>query len=179
MLFALHYTNRITSVLTGAVTPSGRDVVQSRNVDSADIYGVEAAAHVVLSAATTADLVINYVRGEQNEADGVDVSADRIPPFNGRLSLRYIVSDALSVEPYLLFAGSQDRLSPRDIRDVRINPEGTPGWLTANVAVAWQPNDRWQIVASLENLFDKQYRVHGSGIDSTGTNLILSLHWLW
>ncbi len=179
MLFALHYTNRITSVLTGAVTPSGRDVVQSQNVDSADIYGVEAAAHVVLSAATTADLVINYVRGEQNEADGVDVSADRIPPFNGRLSLRYIVSDALSVEPYLLFAGSQDRLSPRDIRDVRINPEGTPGWLTANVAVAWQPNDRWQIVASLENLFDKQYRVHGSGIDSTGTNLILSLHWLW
>jgi hemoglobin/transferrin/lactoferrin receptor protein len=179
MLFALHYTDRITSVLTGAVTPSGRDVVQSRNVESADIYGVEAAAHVVMSATTTADLVINYVRGEQSEADDVDVSADRIPPFNGRLSLRYIVSDALSVEPYLLFAGSQDRLSPRDIRDVRINPDGTPGWLTANVAATWQPNDRWQIVASLENLFDKQYRVHGSGIDSTGTNLILSLHRSW
>jgi outer membrane receptor for ferrienterochelin and colicin len=179
MLFALHYTDRITSVFTGAVTPSGRDVVQSRNVESADILGVEAAAHFILSAATTTGLIVNYIRGEQTEAGSVAVSADRIPPFNGRLSLRYAASESLSVEPYLLFAGSQDRLSPRDIRDVRINPDGTPGWLTANVAVTWQPNERWQFVASLENVFDKQYRLHGSGIDSTGTNLILSLHTLW
>ncbi len=178
MLFALHYTNRITSVLAGAVTPSGRDVVQSRNVESADIYGVEAAAHFVLSATTTADLVVNYVRGEQLEADGVEVSADRIPPLNGRLTLRYAVSDSLFVEPYLLFAASQGRLSPRDIRDVRINPAGTPGWVTANVALAWQPNEHWQVVTRLENIFDKQYRVHGSGIDSTGTNLYLSLRTL-
>lgn len=179
VLFALHYTDRITSVLTGAVTPSGRDVVQSRNVESADIYGVEAAAHVVLSAAMTADLVVNYVRGEQRETDGVAVSADRIPPINGRLTLRYTVSDSLSVEPYLLFAASQDRLSPRDIRDVRINPDGTPGWLTLNIAAAWQLNDRWQIGASLENILDKNFRVHGSGIDSAGINLGLSLQTLW
>ncbi|RLA30017.1 MAG: hypothetical protein DRR11_14305 [Gammaproteobacteria bacterium] len=179
MLFALHYTDRITSVLTGAVTPSGRDIVQNLNVESADIHGIEAAAHFVFSAATTADVVVNYTRGEQEEADGLVVSADRIPPLNGRLSLRHTVSDSLSVEPYLLFAGSQDRLSPRDIRDIRINPDGTPGWLTANVAVTWRPNDRWQIVTSLENLFDKNYRVHGSGIDSTGRNLLLSLHTQW
>jgi len=179
MLFTLYYADRITSVLTGDVTPTGRDIVQSQNVQSADIRGIEAAAHFVLSASTTADLVVNYVRGEQTEADGVTVSADRIPPFNGRLSLRYVVSDALFVEPYLLFAGSQNRLSPRDSRDVRINPDGTPGWLTANVAATWQPQDGWQIVAALENLFDKKYRAHGSGVDSTGTNLILSLRKLW
>jgi outer membrane receptor protein involved in Fe transport len=179
MLFALHYTDRITSVLTGAVTPSGRDVVQNQNVESADIHGIEAAAHFVFSATTTADVVVNYTRGEQEEADGLVVSADRIPPLNGRLSLRHTVSDSLSVEPYLLFAGSQDRLSPRDIRDVRIDPTGTAGWLTANIATIWQPADNWQIVASLENLFDKRYRVHGSGIDATGRNLLLSLHMLW
>jgi outer membrane receptor protein involved in Fe transport len=53
------------------------------------------------------------------------------------------------------------------------------GWLTANIATIWQPADNWQIVASLENLFDKRYRVHGSGIDATGRNLLLSLHMLW
>jgi len=104
MLFALHYTDRITSVLTGAVTPSGRDVVQNQNVESADIHGIEAAAHFVFSAATTADVVVNYTRGEQEEADGQVVSANRIPPLDGRLSLRHTVSDSLSVEPYLLFA---------------------------------------------------------------------------
>jgi len=179
MLFALHYTDRITSVLTGAVTPTGRDVVQSRNVESADIHGVEAAAHFVLSASSTADLVVNYTRGEQKEADGLEVSADRIPPLNGRLSVRYMASATLFVEPYLLFASSQDRLSPRDVRDVRINPDGTPGWLTANIAVTWRPDDRWQLVASLENLLDKKYRVHGSGIEATGRNLILSVQTLW
>jgi len=179
MLFTLHYTDRITSVLTGAVTPTGRDVVQSRNLKSADIYGIEAVAHFVLSATSTANLIVNYTRGEQEEADGQEVSADRIPPLNGRLSLRQAVSESLVVEPYLLFASSQDRLSPRDIRDVRINPEGTAGWLTANIAVTWQPTEHLQFVASLENLFDKRYRVHGSGIDAAGTNVILSLHMLW
>jgi len=179
MLFALHYTDRITSVLTGAVTPAGRDVVQSRNVESADIHGIEAAAHFVLSDSTTADLVVNYTRGEQEEAGGQEFPADRIPPLNGRLSLRHVVTDSLSVESYLLFASGQDRLSPRDIRDVRINPNGTAGWLTLNLAAIWRPADDWQIVASVENIFDKRYRVHGSGVDSAGRNLILSLHKLW
>ena len=179
MLFALHYTDRITSVLTGAVTPAGRDVVQSRNVESADIHGIEAAAHFVLSASTTADLVVNYTRGEQEEAGSQVFPADRIPPLNGRLSMRHVVSDSLSVESYLLFASGQDRLSPRDIRDVRINPNGTAGWLTLNLAAIWRPADGWQIVASVENIFDKRYRVHGSGVDSAGRNLILSLHKLW
>jgi outer membrane cobalamin receptor len=40
-LFTLHYTDRIASVLTGAVTTDGRDVVQSQNVSSADIRGIE------------------------------------------------------------------------------------------------------------------------------------------
>jgi outer membrane receptor protein involved in Fe transport len=153
--------------------------VQSRNVDEADIYGVEVAANFIFSATTTAALVANYVRGEQAQADGLEVFADRIPPFNGRVSLLHHVSESFSVEPYLLFAGSQDRLSPRDIRDVRINPDGTPGWLTANIAATWRPNDRWQVMAVLENMFDKRYRVHGSGLDSSGANLILSLHMLW
>jgi outer membrane receptor protein involved in Fe transport len=179
MLFALHYTDRISSVLTGAVTVDGRDIVQSRNVASADIRGIEGAFHLILSPLLSADLIVNYLRGEQVESDGSENPADRIPPFNGRLSLRYQASNSLLVEAAIRFAGSQDRLSPRDSQDVRINPAGTPGWVTANIAATWQSGERWQATVSVENILDKQYRLHGSGIDATGRNLLLSVHYAW
>jgi outer membrane receptor protein involved in Fe transport len=178
-LFTLHYTDRIASVLTGAVTMDGRDVVQNQNVSSADIRGVEGNFQVALTPALTTFLVVNYLYGEQSEIDGTENPADRTPPFNGRLSLQYGASDSLLIEPYILFAGSQDRLSPRDVQDVRINPAGTPGWVTANIAATWQSGERWQATARVENIFDKRYRLHGSGIDATGWNLLLSLQVFW
>jgi len=179
VLFTLHYTDRIASVLTGAVTSDGRDIVQSRNVSNADIRGVEGAFRVTLSALLTANLIVNYLHGEQTEPDGSESPADRIPPLNGRLSFHYQANNSLVIEPYILFAGSQDRLSPRDVRDVRINPAGTPGWVTANVAATWQAGERWQATARVENILDQQYRSHGSGIDASGRNLLLSLHYSW
>jgi outer membrane cobalamin receptor len=178
-LFTLHYTDRIASVLTGAATMDGRDVVQSQNVSSADIRGIEGYLHLVLSSALTADLIVNYVYGEQAENDGTENPADRIPPFNGRLSFHYQASESLFIEPYFLFAGSQDRLSPRDVQDVRINPAGTPGWVTANIAATWHAGERLEATARVENIFDKRYRMHGSGIDATGWNLMLSLQLSW
>ena len=175
----MHYTDRIVSVLTGAITADGRDIVQSRNISNADISGAEGSFRLTLSPLLTADLVVNYLHGEQNESDGTESPADRIPPFNGRLSFHFQANNSLTIEPYMLFAGSQDRLSPRDARDVRINPAGTPGWVTANIAANWQASERWQATARVENILDKQYRLHGSGIDATGRNLLLSLHYSW
>lgn len=179
ILFTLRYSDRIASVLTGAVTADGRDIVQSQNVSSADIGGIESSLHVMMSPSLTMYLVFNYLYGEQSETDGREGPADRIPPFNGRLSLRYQANSSLLVEPYLLYAGSQDRLSPRDVRDVRINPAGTPGWVTANIAATWESGERWRARASVENILDKKFRLHGSGIDASGRNLLLSLHYNW
>ena len=173
-VFTLHYRDRIASVLTGAVTPDGRDVVQSRNVSSADIRGFESALHFLISERLAAELVVNYVRGEQSDAAGNDEPADRIPPLNGLLSLRYRASDELTVEPFLRFARRQDRLSARDARDVRINPAGTPGWMTLNVAATWRASQHWQATARLDNVFDKKYRSHGSGIDAPGRSVYAS-----
>jgi hemoglobin/transferrin/lactoferrin receptor protein len=178
-LFSLHYTDRIASVLTAAVTVDGRDVVQNQNVSSADIRGIEGFLYLALAPSLTADLVVNYLYGEQTEIDGTENPADRIPPWNGRLAMHYQAKDALLIEPYILFAGSQDRLSPRDVQDVRINPAGTPGWVTANIAATWQADEHWRATARLENILDKRYRLHGSGIDATGINLLLSLNYSW
>jgi len=179
VLFTLHYTDRIASVLTGAVTPEGRDVTQSKNVTSADNYGVEIGGNVTLNPLLTADFVLNYTHGEQADPTGLTEPGDRIPPLNGRAALTYDWTESFSIEPYLLFAGGQDRLSARDVRDVRIDPNGTAGWLTLNVLGRWNLNDSWQLTAQLENLFDKLYRVHGSGIDSVGRNLYISVQTNW
>jgi outer membrane receptor protein involved in Fe transport len=179
VFYALHYKDRITSVLIGMQTPDGRDIVQSQNLAEADIWGIEAAGNFVFNNGLTLDVLVNYSQGEEQEVGGVAVPADRIPPLNGRLGLRYIAIEEFTIEPFIVFADSQTRLSPRDIRDVRIDPNGTSGWLTANVRASWQPDERWQISASLENLFDEQYRHHGSGIDATGRNFSVSFRANW
>lgn len=179
VLFALYYTDRIASVSTGAITLDGREITQSRNVASADIRGIEASANWIISPLISADVVVNYVRGEQVDDSGNDVFADRIPPLNGRLSLRYQWTDDASIEPYLLFAGKQDRLSLRDVSDVRINPNGTSGWITANISADWAVNSVVTLSMALENLADRQYRVHGSGLDGVGRSLFLSVHTNW
>jgi outer membrane receptor protein involved in Fe transport len=179
MLFALHYTDRIASVLTGEVTPSGRNIVQSQNVAAADIYGIEISMHFEMTMALAADLIVNIQRGEQAEPDGAQVPADRMPPLNGRFGLVYQATNDFRIVSYLVFAAGQDRLSPRDVQDARINPAGTPGWVTANISAAWRANDRWHFRAAFENLLDKQYRVHGSGIDAVGLNFVVSADLRW
>ena len=175
----LHYKDRITSVLTGAETPDGRDIVQSQNLAEAVIWGIEAAAVLKIQDNLVFDAIVNFAHGEEKESGDPNVPADRIPPLNGRVGLRYEPNESLMIEPFVVFADSQRRLSPRDIRDVRIDPNGTSGWLTVNVRASWRVDERWRINAGLENLLDEQYRHHGSGVDAVGRNLTVSFAASW
>ena len=179
VVFALHYTDRISSIFTGDVTADGRDITQSQNVAEADIHGVELSGKWLLTDVAEANFVVNYLRGEQTEQVGAAVPADRVPPLNGQLKLSYFLSDALSIEPYINFASGQDRLSPRDMRDTRIDPNGTPGWVSANVQSTWHYSDAIRVTLKLENLLNEDYRAHGSGINAVGRNFYLSFHTIW
>ena len=179
VLFALRYSDRISSVLTGNVTLDGRDITQSQNVARANIHGIEISAEWSHSELLTTDLVVNYLRGEQAEPGGSDAPADRIPPLNGRLAVRYGHDDALTLEAFMVFAAAQDRLSPRDTRDIRINPNGTSGWATTNISGIWQLTDGLRFSAQLLNIFDRRYRVHGSGMDAVGRSLFFSVQSSW
>ena len=179
MAFVLHYTDRIVSVFTGDVTSDGRDITQSRNISSADIVGVEIGGRMILRPDISAEFVLNYLRGEEKDATGATMPGDRIPPFNGRISLLWQATDAVIVESFLVFASGQDRLSPRDVSDSRINPDGTPGWATANIRTSWDVSETWQVAASVENVLDERYRVHGSGLDAVGRNVFVSVRARW
>ncbi len=169
--FYLDYSDKITSVLSGEITADGRDIVRSVNRNKVDIYGLEAGMYWAFSNDISAFAVLNLTRGEETNNSTTADPADRIPPVNGRVGLSYQFSGHWHIEPYLLFAGGQSRLSPRDVRDPRIDPLGTPGWYTVNLLVDWQVTSALQLGLRLENIVDKAYREHASGIDAPGRNV--------
>jgi outer membrane receptor protein involved in Fe transport len=178
MVYALNYDDRITSVLTGAITPEGRDVVQSVNAADSAIHGVEAGADFEVTDNVTASAVLNYTWGEQRVIGSPTEPADRIPPLSGRLNIAYDPGGDFRIDGWLRFAGEQDRLSARDVRDVRIDPTGTSGWAILGARGSWVYQD-WQFTLGLDNLLDKRYRAHGSGLDAPGRNLMVSVRRTW
>jgi outer membrane receptor protein involved in Fe transport len=164
------YHDKISPRFTGETTPEGRLVVQSDNLNSATLYGIESGLRFLAGDHLEWYAVVNYTRGTEQE-QGTSVPADRVPPLNGRLGLVYRPLDRLRLETYLDFASRQNRLSPRDAEDPRINPKGTPGWGTLNLLLGWQLRPALELGLRLQNFGDKGYREHGSGIDAAGRNL--------
>ena len=168
------YRDKITTVLTGEVV-DGRDVVQNQNVNRLKLHGAEFGARYQASDDLHLYASLNYTYGEETFDDERTLPADRIPPLNGRFGMHYNVLPSLWLEGYTRFASEQARLSDRDKDDPRINPNGTSGWATLNLRAGWNANRNVSLQLDLENLLDKNYREHGSGVDSAGINAIASV----
>lgn len=179
MLFALRFDNRITSVLTGDQTPAERDIVQSVNAAETSIHGAEAGLSIRFNDALRAHAILNYTWGREIIGSSGAQPADRIPPLSGELRLDADVNAAWTWQGSLTVASPQDRLNERDIRDVRINPDGTAGWAIVGTAIAYRSSESWRIDLLADNLLDKRYRLHGSGIDSPGRNFSISFRKQW
>ena len=174
VLWGSDYQDKIVSVFTGTVDDNGRDIVQSQNASSVSLVGAEFAARFLASETHTLSFTVNYTRGETEQDGGDTEPTDRIPPINGRAAWRYSQPNWwFSSE--LMFAAEQDRLSARDVRDPRINPLGTPAWGSLNLGAGFSPTERWKVVMRLENVLDRDYRRHGSGVDAPGRSLRVSL----
>ena len=149
----LDYRDKISSRFTGEITPEGRQVVQSDNLNSATLYGLESGMRWFAFETLEFYATLNYTRGEESDPDGTTAPADRVPPLNGRAGLAWYAGTDWRLEPYVDFAGPQDRLSPRDEEDPRIDPEGTPGYGTLNLLVGWS-NPAWRVRLEVLNLLD-------------------------
>jgi hemoglobin/transferrin/lactoferrin receptor protein len=110
-----------------------------------------------------------YTYGE-NRVIGAPLT--RIPPMQGILGLRMRDAALRSYfQVYTWMVDRQDRLDPvRDAADERIPIGGTPGFATLNCRVGRSFGDYNQHILSfsLENITDKAYLVHGSGVFGTG-----------
>lgn len=175
-VFATRYRDKISSVLTGDTTPQGQAIVQSRNVSRLDLHGLETAMDWRPAPGWRLAGSATWTRGEE-QADGGAYPADRIPPVYGRAELSWRPEGYFAWRAWTDFAASQDRLSPRDATDPRINPDGTPGWSTLNLGLDWQALPGLELRLEVRNLLDRRYREHGSGVDAPGRGIGLGFTW--
>jgi hemoglobin/transferrin/lactoferrin receptor protein len=74
----------------------------------------------------------------------------------------------------------EDRLTAADKTDTqRIPPGGTPGYAVTDLRFGCRLKNGVSFVASVENVFNTDYRIHGSGSNEPGRNLILSAEYLF
>jgi hemoglobin/transferrin/lactoferrin receptor protein len=172
--FYSRYRDKITSVLTGEVTDSGRLVVQSQNAARLVLYGAEFSLRHRLSDAVEWRTQLTWTRGEETSA-GDDHPADRIPPLNGSAGITWRPTTRWTLDGWLDFADRQDRYSPRDEIDPRIQPDGTPGWATLNARATWEASEYAYASLQYGNIGDHRYREFGSGLDAAGRGIVLTL----
>ena len=169
------YRDQISSEATGEFTPEGRIVVRSENLNEVNLHGLESGFRYYGASGYSLYGTLNWTRGQEYSSDGLSQPADRIPPLNGKLGVDLPLGDTLEADVWMIFAGHQDRLSSRDASDPRINPLGTSGWGSANLSLRWLARENLVLGFRLENLVDKNYREHGSGVSAAGLNVTLSV----
>ncbi len=142
------------------------DLLSRRNVGSAQVQGFELAGEYLFTPQWSTYGNLTYIYG-QNATD--DEPLSRTPPTQGLICLRWRDRCARNwVEVYGWLVGRQDRLSARDIRDSRIPADGTPGYATLNLRLGSRVGESQRVTLGLENITNKAYRVHGSGVDGPG-----------
>jgi outer membrane receptor protein involved in Fe transport len=148
----------------------GYPVYQKENVERAFIQGVETSWDYTFKTIWLFSGSLTYTYGQnltKNEP------ARRIPPLFGRVAVEYRYS-AWWCNIEWLAAAKQDRLAQGDKDDNRIPDGGTPGWniFNFNTAYTWRFAE---IDLRLQNILNKDYRYHGSGVNGYGRSAVLSL----
>ena len=181
----------------------GVDVFVFDNVDEVQIQGVELVGTVPVQDSFSIYGNAMFTRGKVLLINGRAPDPEkpweerirREPPLNGILGLRWHPPDEQYWGGFFIRgATEQRRLNRSDIRDPRIPGttrdtgevefdsdgnaigEGSPGWFTLNLCGGMQVSEYSQLTFALENLLDKRYREHGSGINAPGFNVIVSLN---
>jgi len=152
--------------------PGGANLLERVNKESF-LQGVETSGEYLLGNCWSAYGNFWYTFG-RNEIDQEPLS--RIPPSQGVLGLRRRWCEGREwFDVYAWMAREQDRLSARDATDVRRIPaDGTPGYVTLNLRYGRMISPRQRLSLVVNNIFDEQYRVHGSGSDGPGVGATLS-----
>ena len=181
----------------------GTEVFVFDNVDEVQIQGVELTGTVPIqdswsiygNAMFTRGKVLVINGGAPDPQKPWEERIRREPPLNGMLGLRWHPpAERFWGGFFVRGATEQRRLNRSDIRDPRIPGttretsevefdsagnaigEGSPSWFTLNLRGGMQVTEYSHLTLALENLLNKRYREHGSGISAPGFNVIVSLN---
>ncbi len=159
----------------------GSPEVRKDNVGDGWVHGVDLEASALPGEAWRVTGAFTWMRGEVDQIDpsGATVRAplSRVMPVTGSLTVAY----GRPSQPWSAWISGravdgQDRLSLKDETDTRrIPPGGTPGYAVLSVGAGWAITEHVRVAVALENLFDRDYRIHGSGVNEPGRNLVGTL----
>ncbi|HQT24405.1 TonB-dependent receptor [Daejeonella sp.] len=168
-LYRNKLSDLINRVQTGQII-DGYKVYMKENTEEAVIKGVEGFAEFQVSQNLFFDLFASFNHGRNiSKAEPLR----RVPPFNGNISMKYKMNK-FYMKAEMGWADKQDRLAQGDKDDNRIPAGGTPGWKVLNIYSGYSlKNVHLRLIA--QNLFNADYRTHGSGINSVGRSLWMSL----
>lgn len=143
----------------------------------AELNGVELAGEYLLPDGWSVYGNFSYVIGNDTV---VNEPLSRVNPTQGVLGLRWRDECGCNwFDVYVWAVRRQDRLSTRDRTDIfRIPADGTPGFATLNFRYGHMITERQRITVNVANVTDKAYRVHGSGADGPGIDVLLGYEWL-
>ncbi len=171
------FLDRAPGQFRGDTLYNGQRVFQGVNVGRATVTGAEFEIGF-RSGGFDGGATLLYTHGEQRAADGAVKPMSKIPPLGGSGRVRWSSSAGPWVEYGIRWAGAQRRLGDRDLRDSRIEPGGTPGFFLHGARMGLRIGANLAVSAGLENVTDKLYREHASGIDAPGRHVWLELSWL-
>ncbi len=182
---ACYYTvveNMIVPAPTGRMQDDMVEVMK-RNAGEGYVQGVELSSSVRLTAQWSVRFnaawqdgeVETYPAGSTGPKDREYVS--RLMPPAARIGVRWDAPNGRYWGEALADAAARaDKLSAADARDTqRIPPGGTPGYVVGTVRAGFRLTDRFETTLAVENVADKDYRVHGSGINEPGRNILLTM----
>lgn len=99
----------------------------------------------------------------------------KMPPLGGTFGFGWRTNDRkFYARAWAVMTADQERLNTRDRADrTRIPPRGTPGYVTLNAEAGYQISPNSNVFLSIENILDKNYRQHGSGVQEPGVNVVV------
>ena len=168
--YYMHLNNLIARVKREGQHINGYPVYKKENVDEGYIKGFETEIDYkpVKGWHIKGNIAYNYGQSlSRNEP------LRRIPPLNGRVAGSYHHYKWFG-SAELLFASKQNRLAQGDKEDSRIPKDGTSGWKVLNVYAGYSFTN-FKFNLGLQNLFNEDYRTHGSGINGVGRSAWMSL----
>lgn len=146
------------------------DVVTRGNIGESQIYGFELEGKYQISNKLDVRGNVAWTYGEDKITKN---PLTRIPPLEGLFGITWKPNDNVWLEYFNLFGSKQDRLSPGDIKDIRIPDGGTPAFLTFNVRGGYDFEKYGRATLTIENITNETYKYHASGIYMPGTNFVL------
>ena len=167
-------------------TPTGRKIddnieVTKKNSGDGYVQGVELSETYHFTSEWSAWMTASWMDGKvdtypTSTAEKERDYLSRLMPPTAQAGARWQrETGKYWVEMVSDLADKADKLSADDKRDTqRIPPDGTSGYAVFHVRTGTQVTKNLELSLALENIFDKDYRIHGSGVNEPGRNLVLT-----